>query len=531
MRTLSVQRPGGKRPRVGLLALLSGAVASSALLPGCTVGPNYAPPVISPPQNFSENVSGMPSVEWWKNFNDAQLDNLIDRALQTNLDVRAATARIRQARAQRGVIAAGEYPTVNVTGAFSRSLRSQNGSSFGVTGSNTGTSTGGGGTAGGGTGTGSGTGTTSVITGGSKRNNLYQAGFDASWEIDVFGGVRRQVEGADANINAAIEDRRNVMVTLLGEVATDYIQLRGAQRRIQIARENLKSQRDTLQLTENKFKAGVDDALNVAQTQALVASTEATIPTLEISSRQSIHALSTLLGEDPDALLKELGDPKPIPTAKIPRVPLGLPSDLLQRRPDIRRAEQQLHAATANIGVATADLFPRFALTGTIGQQGNTVKRFFNSSSEFWSFGPSVSWPILDFGAIRSNIRVQDALQEQSLIAYEQSILTALSEVENSLIAYGQEQIRLKSLDAAVDANKQAVDLSLKKQAAGVIDFLNVLTSEQSLFSAQDAEVQSQTNVQTNLVALYKALGGGWEVVDGAPGSYGAATQPATAAH
>ena len=324
--------------RVGR-ALVAAALTVSTSLTGCglfvghAVGPDYVPPKITAPETFSENVAGTPALEWWKNFKDPQLNSLIERALNMNLDIKSATAKLRQARAQRAISVAGEFPTVDLDGEFERS---QGASALGINSTSAGGTTGTGGTGTGGTG---GTGGGSGAGGSSRtRTNLYEAGFDASWELDIWGGVRRGIEAADANLAASVENRRAVIITLLSEVATDYIQLRGFQRQIQIAEDNIKSQRDTLDLTVDKFKAGVDDALNVAQTEALVYSTEATIPELRASALQSIHALSVLLDENPEALAAELGPPRPIPMADIPQVPLGLPSQLLLRRPDVRQA-------------------------------------------------------------------------------------------------------------------------------------------------------------------------------------------------
>jgi NodT family efflux transporter outer membrane factor (OMF) lipoprotein len=452
---------------------------------GCMVGPDYQRPTTAMPEQFSRTEDGQKIIEWWKTFQDPQLNDLIERAAKTNLDVRAAEARLRQARALENVAVAGFYPSANFSGSYTRSLGSQI------------------------------TSASSASRG--QRTDLYQAGFDAAWEVDVFGGVRRQIEAADANVTAAVEDRRDVMVTLLGEIATDYIQLRGYQERIKVAQDNTKSEADTLHVIRQKVGAGIAPytRLNVEQTEALVATTEATIPPLEASARQTIYALSILLGEQPMALVKELEPRHATPMTAFPKIPLGLPSQLLERRPDVRQAEAQLHAATANIGVATADLFPKFSLTGSIGQESNRAKNFFNTANEFWAFGPSFSWPVLDFGAIRANIRVQDALQEQALIAYEQAVLTSLSDVENTLVGYDEEQSHLNLLHQAVVANQAAVDTSNQQLHAGTVDFLIVLTSEQNLFQAQDLETQSRIAISADVVSLYKALGGGWEAFEG----------------
>ncbi len=341
--------------------------------------------------------------------------------------------------------------------------------------------------------------------------NLYQVGFDASWELDIFGGVRRSVEAAGADLEASIEDRRNVLVTLLAEVARDYVTLRGTQRQIAIARENLQSQRQTLGLTIDRFNNGFTTELDVARARAQVDATAATIPALEASERSSMHQLAVLLGQPPQTLLEELSRPVPIPHAPS-EVPVGIPSELLRRRPDIRRAERQLAAATARVGAATADLYPKFSLTGSFGLDATKPRQVFNWESRYFAFSPSVVWPVFDAGRIRANIRVQDAAQEQALTTYESAVLTAMREVEDALVNYGEEQARNRSLADAVEADRLAYKLANDQYRQGTVDFLTVLDVERSLFDAEDALAQSDRAISADLVALYKALGGGWEI-------------------
>jgi len=335
-------------------------------------------------------------------------------------------------------------------------------------------------------------------------------GLDASWELDLFGGVRRNIEASEADIKAAVEDRRDVLVSLAGEVGANYANLRGFQQQIEIARRNLEAQKHTAEITRKRHEAGFVGGLDVANARAQVASTQSQIPVIESSAKAAIYSLSVLLGQQPTVLDRELALDKPIPTTP-PEVPIGLPSDLIRRRPDIRRSEAQLHAATARIGVATADLFPRFSLTGSFGLQGKEVSALGSLSNRFWSVGPAASWPIFDAGRIRWNIEVQNALQEQALLTYEQTILTALKDVETALVAYAKEQEHRQYLTEEVKENRKAVDLSMKLYVSGRTDFLNVLTAQRSLYVAEDALVQSTRNLATNLIALYKALGGGWE--------------------
>jgi multidrug efflux system outer membrane protein len=548
-------------------------LALGAILVGCTVGPNYVPPKPNLPDHYSETVTTtqastrpatreieQATARWWRNFEDPQLNLIIDRAVKGNLDLRVAEARLRQARAQYGIFNANFFPSVNGGGSYERA---RGGGGVGVSGAQSltngpsGTSTLGGLNSGSGSAiSGSSIGTGGIISGGtatpalarrgspsaksaspsaartaspaavqqtsssSGRNggegDLYQMGFDASWELDIWGQVRREVEAAGDNIDAAVENRRNVLVSLLGEVATTYIQYRGFQRELAIANENIGVQKYTLGITQQKATAGLTGTtqLEVSQAQALVYSTEAQVPALEQDMKQTAHKLAVLLGESPDALLADLATTKPIPDARIPDVPMGLPSDLLRRRPDIRNSERLLALSTANIGVAVADLFPQVTLSGAFGIDSSTFSGVTNYGNRSWSIGPAISWPIIDWGRIRSNIQVQNAIQEQAYLTYQETVLNALQEVEDSAVAYSREQVRRKSLSDAVEADKIAVNLATQRYNAGLTDFLSVLVTEQNLFSAEDALVQSEETVSANLVALYKALGGGWEPVE-----------------
>jgi multidrug efflux system outer membrane protein len=454
---------------MGTLCFLSCLI----FLAGCKVGPNFQPPETPVPDEWVGPVSPPPTTaeqdlaHWWTVFQDAALTSLIERAIQSNLDLRLAAARVRQARAARGIAASGLGPTVDATGSYRR--------------------------------------TGDAI----RTTDLYQAGFDAFWELDIFGGTRRSIEAATANLEAAQDARLNVLVTLSAEVALNYIDLRGFQERIAIALRNLKAQQHSADLTRQRFEGGFVSGLDVANAEAQVASTAAQIPTLEQSARQATYSLSVLLGLEPGALLAELTPPEAIPAGP-PVVPVGIPSELLRRRPDIRQAEAEIHAATAQIGVATADLFPRFSLTGNLSTQGDKFSALGDWANRFWSIGPSASWTLFATGRIRSNIEVQKALQEQSLIIYRQIVLTALQDVENALIASAKEQEHYQALTAAVAANRRAVDLATKLYTQGQTDFLNVLQAQGALYLSETAQALSAGTLATNLVALYKALGGGW---------------------
>ncbi|GLI36171.1 efflux transporter outer membrane subunit [Desulforhabdus amnigena] len=464
---------------------------------GCTVGPNFKPPNPSLPAAWkgataadSARISTtvpepVTLVEWWKSFNDSTLSSLMERAMRSNLDVRQASARIRQARASRGVGAAALWPTLDASALYRRS-----GSGDSSSGGNT-------------------TDTSSLIRGGGDQN-LFSAGLDAAWELDFFGGTRRNIEALDADLQATVEDRRDVLVTLLAEVGVNYIDLRGLQGQKAIAEENLRAQQKTADITRRRFEAGFVTGLDVANAAAQTATTASRIPVLEASIQSTIYNLSVLLGEPPTALAQELQEKAPIPVTP-PQIPIGLPSDLIRRRPDIRRVEAQIHAATARIGVATADLYPKFSLTGNLQFSADDFASVANWNNRSWSVGPNVLWPIFDAGRIRWNIEVQKAVEEQTLLAYEQTVLSALKDVETSLVAYAREQENLKLLGEAVMNNRKAVDLSMELYTSGQTDFLNVITAQQSLFVSEEAQILSRRNLAIDGVSLYKALGGGWE--------------------
>ncbi len=288
------------------------------------------------------------------------------------------------------------------------------------------------------------------------------------------------------------------------------MEFRGVQRQVAITNENIKSQQETLELIKLRYKAGLNSYLDVARADALVATTRSQIPSLERSLKQASHRLSVLTGQEPGALWSELSKELPVPVAS-QKIITGLPSELLLRRPDLRRAERELASASARIGVAKADLFPRFSLTGSFGLQSAEAKDLGAASSQFWSFGPAVRLPLFTAGRTRANIRVQDARYDHALVRYEQSILVALEDVENSLVAYSREEARRMSLAEASKSNREAVAMAMELYSKGLIDFLNVLEAERQLFASESELVRSEAAVSSNLVALYKALGGGWE--------------------
>jgi len=459
------------------------------LIFGCSVGPDYQAPSSAVPTAWLEGrtygIDSQPAelARWWTEFNDPSLNSLVERAAQSNLDLQLAEARIREARAVLGATGADLWPTLDVAGSYGRIRTSENALAAGRL---------------------------APQGGGNLEQNLFRTGFDSSWEIDVFGGTRRRIEAAEAILDASVEAWRSVLVTLLGDVAKNYIDVRGLQRRFAVAQENLKAQQETLRLTKIRFDAGIASDLEVAQAEGLAQTTAAQIPTLEMALKQTVYRLDVLLGAQPGTLWSELAREVPIP-ALPPQAHVGMPVELLRRRPDIRNAERQLAAATAQVGAATADLYPKFSLTGAFGLQSISASDWCTGGSRYWSIGPTISWPVFDAGKIRANIEIRNAQQEQALRYYEKSVVTALGDVESALVNYIKEQTRYRSLLAAVTANRRAVELANDLYRQGLVAFLNVLDAERALYATEDDLAQSEANMSSNLVALYKALGGGWD--------------------
>ncbi len=456
---------------------------------GCKVGPDYHAPALPMPQGYhaatqpasTQPVEAVDLKRWWESFHDPMLNELIERGVNSSLDIQLAAARIREARAELQSERANLFPTVDADGSYARTRSSQ-----------------------------------SVIAFGPSEGSLYDAGFDAGWQIDVFGGTRRAIEAARDTLQSQIDARRTVTITLLSEVAQNYIMVRGFQRELAIVRDNVAAQQDNLDVTRAKLQAGNATELNIQQAQAQLTTTQSEIPTLQTEIQQAIYRLSQLLDVDPGTLYPQLAADAPLPFGP-PAIPPGLPSELLRRRPDVRQAERLLAAATANIGVATADLFPKFSLTGSLGVESLSLKTLADASSPFWSVGPTVSWRIFDAGQIKANIRAADARQQEAIIQYRQAVRQAITDVEAALVAYAREQDRRELLRQAVDANRQAVDLSVQLNNAGLVDFLNVLTARQTLFDSQDQLAQSDRAISIDLIAVYNALGGGWESFEPQP--------------
>jgi len=457
-------------------------VSSLIILAGCAaVGPDYVPPETSAPDAWhtelrqgltAENMDPRQLAGWWTTLDDPVLTSLIDQAVGNNLDLKQAMAKVREARARRGISQAGMLPTLDGSGSASRSKSSEN-------------------------------------TGGGATRSFYSVGFDAGWEVDIFGGVRRAVEAADADLAASGEDLRDVLVTLTAEVALNYLDTRTYQSRLAVAEGNLAIQQQTFDLTQSRWQAGLTNELALQQARYNLESTKAQIPTLRSGLEEAKNRLAVLTGKIPGGVHELLAQTRPIPVIP-PTVAVGVPAETLRQRPDIRRAERNLAAQTARIGVATADLYPKFKLAGSIGLESLKSADLFKSASQAWNIGPSVSWNIFDAGAIRQNIEVQSAIGEQYLLAYEAAVLGALEEVENALTAYAEEQLRRERLLVAVDAARQAEALAANQYNAGLVDFTTVLEAQKSLLSFEDQLSQSNGTVTSNLIRLYKALGGGW---------------------
>ncbi len=458
-----------------------------ALLAGCTVGPNYRPPSEQAPVRWATSLAAGESdapaalASWWRSFKDPELDTLMSTAVQSNLTLRVAEEHVREARAAREVVAGGRWPSAGASVAYSKNRYGAN--SYPPLG---------------------------LFPGIPLDYNLYTAGFDAAWELDLFGGVRRAVEASSAEVGAAEYAWRDVLVSVLAEVARNYIDARAYQERLDITRENIAAQQSIVELTRSRYQSGLASDLDVEQATALLTATQAQLPSLESGFAQSVHHLSVLLGETPGAMLERMSRAKPIPLTP-PVVPVGLPSNLLQRRPDVARAERELAASTAEIGVATADLFPKFSLMGALGTTSTSTSSLFEYASRYFSVGPTLQWNLFQGGSLRANVRVQRARAEQALDTYRQTVLVALEDAENALVAYSKEQTRRRSLAQSAEASEAAFHLSSELYRSGLVDFLNVLDAERTLYAAQGALVDSTESVSLDLVQLYKALGGGWQ--------------------
>ena len=481
--------------------LLAATLAAIVAAPGCTVGPNYRRPQAAVPPAFDAPASPpgaagpttapvsvvttgpVEITQWWATLRDEHLNNLVREAVGANPDLRVASARLLEARARLAVAGGAQLPSVNAGAGYTRQRLSETAQPF------------------------------ASVKGGALpfEFDLWQLGFDATWELDVFGGNRRAIEAAGADVGVGIEDRRDVLVSVVAEVARNYVELRGSQRELEVTERSLASQRQTVEVTRNQQANGVATQLDVSRAQAQASATESELPAIENRQWQAIHRIAVLLGREPNSLAAKLSPRAPIPLPPA-TVPVGVPSELLRRRPDIRRAERELAASTARVGVAVADLFPRFTLNGTVGLQSSETHDLFDFASRYFTFGPGVTLPLFDAGRRRAVLAMRQAQQEQSMARYEQSVVRALAETEDAVVALQTEQRRSSSLRDSVRSYEDAAGLARNLYSQGLTDFLTVLEAERNLYVQEDALARSERAVTTDLIALYKALGGGWEV-------------------
>lgn len=489
------------------------AILACLAMTGCTLGPDFERPKTSTPAVFnrtesaqasSKPVESQFSADWWTLFNDPMLNTLERQLAEANLDVAAASARLRQSRAEQRVAGAAEYPTLDGAASYDRERGSENGilSLLGVTPTQAPPQSASGGAPLG----------VAPLPGskGSPAYNLYQFGFDASWEIDIWGRVRRGVEAATAMTKVSYEDRNAVLLSSRAELARDYIELRDTQSLLRIARQNLVIARDAMKLTQVRAHEGVTTNLDVANASAQVESIESLIPTLESHCETTINAIGVLLAQEPGALRQTLGEPRDVPG--LPgQVPIGFPSELLQRRPDIRKAEAQLHAATASIGMAKADFYPRISLNGSAGFQSLQLSSLANWASGQFVVGPSITLPVFEGGRLKGMLHLREAQQQEAAINYKHTVLEAWREVDDALVVYDAEQRRQDRLTAVVALNRRALSIAQQRYKAGAVDYLDVLNVQKQLLDAQSNLERSKATAGTNLVTLCKVLGGGWE--------------------
>jgi NodT family efflux transporter outer membrane factor (OMF) lipoprotein len=490
------------------------ALLLSSTLTGCLLGPNFERPQTSTPDAVfdrtqaakaaSKAVESEFSQEWWTLFNDPVLDALEKQLADANLDVAAASARLRQSRAGQRIAGAAELPTLDGAASYYRERGSPNGilGLLGVSPTASNPQSAAGNTPLG----------VAPLPGskGSPAYNLYQFGVDASWEIDIWGRARRGVEAATAQADASFEDRNAVLLSARAELARDYIQLRDTQALLDIAKQNLKIARDATKLTQTRVREGVTTDLDVANASAQAETIEALIPTLESRTETTINAIGVLLAKEPGALRQMLAEPRDVPALPA-QVPIGIPSELVQRRPDIRRAEAQLHAATATIGMAKADFYPRISLNGSAGFQSLQLTNLADWASGQFVVGPSITLPIFEGGRLKGTLHLREAQQQEAAINYQHTVLQAWREVDDALVEYDAEQRRHERLKTVVSLNQQALSIAQQRYKAGAVDFLDVLNVQRQLLDAQSNLEQSKANADANLITLCKVLGGGWE--------------------
>lgn len=516
------------RSRTIMPAVLAPFILASGLLAsGCSVGPDYKQPKLWSPASWvgfgrhapeapklaraskaSVPVELPPDPRWWDQFNDAELSALEGRVARQNLNVRLATIRLVESRAQLRQAAAGQYPSLTGTAAYTRQQISSKEVERGL---QDGISSGG----------------LNSLLGNANNSNIdgirqeagslripaidtWQDGIDASWELDLWGRVRRSVEAAGATLQASEEDRRSTLISQFAEVARDYMTLRGQQAQLAIQRDNLRVARQSVDLTRARFNGGLTTQLDVENATSQLDNVASQIPDAEQQIAVQINALGLLLGEPPQALRTELEAAAPVPPVP-PRVPVGVPSELARRRPDIREAEAQLHSATANVGVAVAAFYPRVTLSGAFNFESLSLRDLGFWSARAWSFGPSISLPIFQGGQLRGALQLNQARQQEAAISYQRTVLQAWQDVDNALTAYAAEQRKHDALERSVRSYQRALSLAHDQYANGLQTFLNVLDAERGLFTARSQLVNSTASISSDLVQLYNSLGGGWE--------------------
>jgi NodT family efflux transporter outer membrane factor (OMF) lipoprotein len=481
-----------RRPNTLLPA--AAALAAPLLVSGCKVGPNYLPPTAAVNEGWlSQAGEGEVNPRWWDTFNDPTLSSLVQMGYQQNLSLRAAGLRVLEARAARGIAVGQFFPQLQeVTGSVGAHQISAN----------------------------------DALAAGDRSFATDSVGIQAAWELDFWGKFRRGIEAADAEVLLSVADYDAVLVSLIGDIATDYILICSLEERLVYARDNAKLQADTLSLTNTRFRAGAVSELDVSTARATLANTEALIPDLENSLRQTKLALSILLGRTPSDLDAELA-PAMGGTIHLPEAPsqiaTGIPAELLRRRPDVRAAERSAAAQSARIGQAVADLYPRISITGATGFVSSTFEgartpnlgNIFDANSFAGFIGLQVNWPILNYGRITGNVRVQDARYEEAVAAYQETVLRAAGDVEGGLSDFLRSKERTTYLVEAVDASERSVELSLIQYRAGAVDFIRVNTAQTALVQQQDSLVVSRAAISLGAVRTYRALGGGWEIREG----------------
>jgi multidrug efflux system outer membrane protein len=475
---------------------------------GCSVGPDYQAPHAKTPGAFSDinqprnnpadsiALASQPDPQWWKSFKDPQLDSLIDRAIAGNISLQQAVLRIAGAREQVTQAQGAWLPSVNASAQMTRQQLGLKGElkSTGIQDKLEDISPE----------------AASAVDSATGPVNVYQGGFDASWELDLFGGTRRSVEMAKAQTQSSVESRNDALVSLEAEVARTYLQLRGAQTVLATIQTQIDVAQQTMDLTQSRSQHGLAPQVDVENARAQLGSLRAQLPQYQAQERQAMNGLAVLLGQIPGSLDGELTQVKPLPA--IPAmVSVGIPSELARRRPDVRKAEADLHSATANIGVSVAQMFPSISLSGQLGLRNTDSGYLTDWSSHFFSFGPQVSLPIFQGGRLVSSVRLSRAQQANAVLNYRQTVLTALQDVDNALVSYRTDQDRVNGLEYSASALQTSFDLATDGYKKGLVSFINVLDAQRQLAQALQQSAEAKVQTSTDLVSLYKSLGGGWE--------------------